>query len=237
MKGVIGTRAPGQPIVDLTHAVPPQDVRTGAIILRHAAPWFPKGTVHVAVVDPGVGSERTPLCIETDAALFVGPDNGLLTLAAPRAARRRTVALADLRFHLVPTSATFHGRDVFAPVAAALATGTSPTDLGPPADVAVELEWTEPVTTGRVVLGVVAYVDTFGNLVTNVPGDAVTGSATIEIGGTNLGALRRTYADVAAGEIVAVVGSWGLVEIAVRNGSAAATLGAAPGSPVRILAT
>lgn len=236
MKGVIGTRAPGHPVVDLTHHVPAQDVTAGALLLAQAAPYFPKGTVHVAVVDPGVGSERAALCIETKGACFVGPDNGLLTLAAPPGARLRTVSLTNERFHLTPRSATFHGRDVFAPVAAALATGTPIADLGPEAGVSVELEWESPRVENGALVGQVIHVDGFGNLVTNVPRDALPPEPfTIEVGGRPIGSLAATYANVAAGEAVAVVGSWGFVEIAIRNGSAARALGAGAGTPVRIV--
>src|SRR4030095_2049275 len=111
MKGVIATRAPGVPVVDVSHGIPPQDVLAGALVLRHAVPWFPRGTIHVAVVDPGVGRPRRALCVETETALLVGPDNGLLSLAAPPESVRRIVELTDERFLLAPRSGTFHGRD------------------------------------------------------------------------------------------------------------------------------
>jgi S-adenosylmethionine hydrolase len=235
MKGVIATRAPGHLVVDVTHGVPAQDVRAGALVLAHAVPYFSRGTIHVAVVDPGVGSDRAALCIETRTALFVGPDNGVLTLAAPRDARLRAFALTNERFHLVPRSATFHGRDVFAPVAAALAAGADPAELGPAVDVAVELELPPPELTDGTLVGRVVYVDGFGNLVTNVPADALpAGEVVIEVGGHAIGSLGRTYADGAPGGAVAVIGSWGLLEVAVRNGSAATTLGAGVDTPVRI---
>lgn len=235
MKGVIATRAPGHPVVDLTHGIPAQDVFAGALVLAHAAPWFPKGTIHVAVVDPGVGSSRAALCVETKEALFVGPDNGLLTLAAPRAERRRVFSLTNERFHLLPRSATFQGRDVFAPVAAALAGGVAPAELGPETDVAIELESPRPEIAGGVMSARIVYVDGFGNLVTNVAADSLPdGEIAIEVGGRPVGGLGRTYADGAPGGPVAVVGSWGLIEISVRGGSAAATFGAGPGTPVRI---
>jgi len=235
MKGVIATRAPGVPVIDLTHGIPPQDVRAGALVLSRATPYFPRGTVHVAVVDPGVGSDRAALCIETKSALFVGPDNGVLTLAAPRSDRVRSYSLTNERFHLSPRSATFHGRDVFAPVAAALAAGVDPAELGPEVDVAVDLELPVPEVAGEVIHGRVIYVDVFGNLVTNVPAEALhEGPAAIEIGGRAIGSLSHTYAEGAPGGAVAVIGSWGLLEVAVRNGSAAAALGAGVDTPVRI---
>jgi len=235
MKGVIATRAPGVPVIDLTHGIPPQDVRTGAFVLARAAFYFPKGTIHVAVVDPGVGSDRAALCIETKSALFVGPDNGVLTLAAPRSDRVRSYTLTNERLHLSPRSATFHGRDVFAPVAAALAAGGDPADLGPEVDVAIDLELPASEVVAGVIHGRVLYVDVFGNLVTNVPAEALaTSPVAIEVGGRPIGALAHTYAEGAPGGAVAVIGSWGLLEIAVRNGSAATTLGAGIDTPVRI---
>jgi S-adenosylmethionine hydrolase len=235
MKGVIATRAPGHPVIDVTHGIPPQDVRAGAVVLAQAARWFPKGTVHVAVVDPGVGSDRAALCIETRSALFVGPDNGVLTLAVPAASRLRTFALTNERFHVTPRSATFHGRDVFAPVAAALAGGTAPAELGPETEASVELESPEPEIVGDALVGRIIYVDGFGNLVTNVPAEALPREElAIDVGGRAVGGLGRSYADGAPGGPVAVIGSWGLLEIAVRNGSAAATLGAGIDTSVRI---
>ena len=117
LKGVIASRAPGVATIDITHGIPPQDVLAGALVLRHAVPFFPPRTVHLAVVDPGVGSTRRALCVETDTAVLVGPDNGLFSLVAPAPAVRRIVELTEERFFLTPRSATFHGRDVFAPVA------------------------------------------------------------------------------------------------------------------------
>jgi S-adenosylmethionine hydrolase len=236
MKGVLATRAPGVPVVDVTHGVPPQDVVAGALVLQHATPWFPRGSVHVAVVDPGVGSARRALCIETADACFVGPDNGVLTLAAPAAARRRTVLLADDRFFLSRRSHTFDGRDVFAPVAAALATGTDAAALGPGCDDPIELELPQPLLEARRGHGHVVYVDHFGNLVTNLPGDhaSVRGARCVRVGEIAVGGVARTYADVAPGAPVALVNSWGLLEIAVRDGSARAKLGVGRGTAVTV---
>jgi S-adenosylmethionine hydrolase len=236
MKGVLATRAPGVPVVDVTHGVPPQDVVAGAMVLRHAAPWFPRGTVHVAVVDPGVGSARRALCVETADACFVGPDNGLLTIAAPPAERRRMVVLTDERFFLPARSDTFHGRDVFAPVAAALATGTDPGALGAPCDDPIELELPQPSLDARRAHGHVVYVDHFGNLVTNLPGDhaCVRSARTIRLGEVVVGGVARSYADAAPGAPVAVVNSWGLLEIAVRDGSARRQLGVGRGTAVTV---
>ena len=235
MKGVIATRAPGVAVVDVSHGVPAQDVLAGALVLLHAVPWFPPQTVHVAVVDPGVGSERRALCVETDTALLVGPDNGLLSLAAPAGRVRRIVELAEERFFLHPRSRTFHGRDVFAPVAAALATGTDPGALGPTREDFLRLALPEPVRQGRVMHAQVIHVDRFGNLITNVPGDAFPpDGVSITIGGARIRGLAPSYAAAARGTLVAVVNSWNLVEIAVRDGSAHERLGAGRDAPVTL---
>jgi S-adenosyl-L-methionine hydrolase (adenosine-forming) len=235
MKGVIATRAPGVPVVDVSHGIPPQDVLAGALVLRHAAPWFPAGSIHVAVVDPGVGSERRALCIETDAGLFVGPDNGILSLAAPPGSVRGIVELREERYLVTPRSTTFHGRDVFAPVAAALATGTDARALGPPVDDPVRLAMPEPVRQGRTVRGQVIYVDRFGNLVTNLPGDAFPhADVSISLGHARIRGIATSYAAVARGTLVAVVNSWNLIEIAVRDGSARERLGADVGTTVSL---
>jgi hypothetical protein len=238
MKGVIAGRAPDATVIDVTHGVPPQQVLAGALVLRHAVPWFPTGTVHVAVVDPGVGGDRRPLCVETSSGFLVGPDNGLLSLAAPARDVRRVVHLTNERVFLTPRSTTFHGRDVFAPVAASLATGTPPQELGPEVGGFARLTLPEPIAEADRVRGEVIYVDHFGNLVTNVPREALrafplSGLSTT-IGAVRIAGIAASYSAVAPGEPVAVVNSWNLLEIAVRDGSARAIVGADVGSPVVI---
>jgi hypothetical protein len=235
MKGVIATRAPGAAVVDVSHGIPAQDVLAGALVLAAAVPYFPVGTVHVAVVDPGVGSARRAICVETDAGLLVGPDNGVLSLAASPASVRRIVHLTDERFFLTPRSHTFHGRDVFAPVAAALAGGTDPSALGPPLPDLVRLRVPEPTVDGERIRGEVIYVDHFGNLVTNVATNALPGGAVvIRLGSTRMSGIAASYAATAVGQPVAVINSWGLLEIAVRDASARAMLGAGVGDEVLV---
>lgn len=230
MKGVIARRAPATPVVDVTHGIPPQDVLAGALVLRHAVPWFPHGTVHVAVVDPGVGSARRAVCVETDDGLLVGPDNGLLSLAAPRSRIRRAVVLAEERFFLSPRSRTFHGRDVFAPVAAALATGTDPGELGPPCSELAALAVPEPDVHHDRALARVIYVDRFGNLTTNVDGALLSRVRAIRIGEVRIDGVSPCYAAAAESAPVAVVNSWGYLEVAIRDGSARDRLGAGVGT-------
>jgi len=233
LKGVIASRAPGVATIDVTHGIPPQDVLAGALVLRHAVPFFPRGTVHLAVVDPGVGSARRPLCVETDTAVLVGPDNGLLSLVAPATAIRRIVELTEERFFLTPRSGTFHGRDVFAPVAAAVATGTNPDDLGPRLSDLQRLTVPEPTRRGSALHGQVIYIDRFGNLVTNLPGRTFPpGRVSISIGQARIRGVSPSYAAVARDTPVAVVNSWDLLEIAVRDGSARERVGVGVGEPV-----
>lgn len=235
MKGVIATRAPGVPVVDVTHGIPPQAVALGAFVLQQAVPYFPPETVHVAIVDPGVGSPRRALCVETNVGRFVGPDNGVLSLAADAAGIRRIVELTDERFFLHPRSRTFHGRDVFAPVAAALAIGTPPANLGQECTNLERLRLPEPTTDGDVVRGEVLYVDHFGNLISNLPPARFPGERfVVTVGGVRIGVVSQAYASVTPGALVAVVDSFGLLEIAVRNGSAHQVLGAGPGATVTL---
>ena len=217
MKGVILSAAPEVTLVDASHDVPPHDVECGRLAVARYWRRFPPGTVHVAVVDPGVGTGRAALVVESDGRWLVGPDNGLLSPALLLAGAR-AVALP------VPTraAATFHGRDVFAPAAAALALGTPLDALGAPADSPIVRRTPEARRQADgSIAGEVIAVDRFGNAITNLL--SRTGGE-IVVGGRAL-ALRRVYADVPAGSPVALTGSNGLIEIAVRDGSAAQSLG------------
>ena len=237
MKGVIAMRAPGVPVVDVSHGVPAQNVMAGALVLKAAAPYFPAGTVHVAVVDPGVGTARRAICIETADARFVGPDNGLLTLAAPPAEARRIVEITNERHLLSPRSRTFHGRDVFAPAAAALATGVSVSELGPDVDGVATLDVPTPARDGGVLRGQVVYVDGFGNLATNVDSASLPAVVVrVEIAGRRIEGVVPTYGAVAAGELLALVNSWGVLEIARRDGDARMLLGVDVGAAVTVVA-
>ena len=229
VKGALLSGAPGLTLVDVTHSVPPGDVRAGAYILGRVWHRFPPGTVHLAVVDPGVGTARAALAVAAGGHYFVGPDNGLLTMVL-RDAEVQVVALP------IPdgSSPTFHGRDVFAPGAAALATGAPLTQVGEPfTGVPGRLVYTEPHHEGKSVVGQVLYVDRFGTLVTNLTAELVPPYAVVEVEGLEVGPLRRTFGDVPTGGLVAYLGSGGEVEIAVRDGSAARRLGMGVGGRVR----
>lgn len=238
MKGVVLGIAPDAQLIDLTHEIPPQDILAGAHVLRSAVPYFPDGTVHLAVVDPGVGGARAPLAIATQRAILVGPDNGLLSLAAERlgiASARRIDAETLLR---QPISSTFHGRDIFAPVAAHLARGARFDAVGAEHPEFVRIADPRPVHRDGAVFGAVVYVDGFGNLVTNITAEDIArcgaAAARVHIGTNPAGAIQPSYASVECGALVALIGSWGALEIAVRDGSAAAVLGLNTGAAVRV---
>ena len=226
LRGAVLAAAPRALIVDLTHEVPPQDIATGAMFLAAAIGRFPKGTVFDAVVDPGVGTPRRPLAIATDDAYWIGPDNGLFSLVLEHCpdAEIRSIDRDGLR--LGPLSATFHGRDLFAPSAGMLATGRYGfAALGPRVSDPVRLPATGDETP-RVV-----WVDRFGSLITNVRHDAAKTLQAVEIAGARV-PLQQTYGDVDEGETVALFGSSGHLEIAVRNGSAARKLGIERGADI-----
>jgi S-adenosylmethionine hydrolase len=239
MKGVILGVYRDARLVDLTHAAPPQQVLPAALILRSAVPFFPIGTTHLAVVDPGVGSARQPIVVETERGCLVGPDNGLLSLAATVLGRRQARAIENAQLFHHPLSHTFHGRDVFAPVAAHLAAGNRPETVGPPIESTVELTVPAPTETVSGLHGEVIHVDHFGNLLTNIGTDALTRftaqRVSVSINGKPVAGPVNAYAAVPAGTPLAIVGSWGVVEIAVRNGSAAQTFAAALGTPVAVV--
>lgn len=233
MKGVIAGIAPEANVIDITHGVPPQDVRTGALFLEQASRYFPEGTVFVAVVDPGVGSARAPLALEARGQLFVGPDNGLLSWVRPRG---RAVVLQTANYLGQTISQTFHGRDIFAPAAAHLANGVPLEHLGPSKSDLVDLPWPEPRSEGGGLAGAVIAIDRFGNLITNITArdwDAVHDHQLIAGAFTAL-ELRTSYAEVPAGSPLAIVGSYGFVEIAVNGGSAHQVLGLAAGDEVLV---
>lgn len=226
VKGAILSRAPGATLVDISHRVSPGDVRAAQYLLSRAWVHFPRGTVHVAVVDPGVGTERRALATEHAGHYFLAPDNGLLSFLATGA-----------RFFALPVPAnaapTFHGRDVFAPAAAALIVGEPIDSLG---STVMQLVWVplpQPRTADGAVNGEVVYVDQYGTLVSNIAPAALAPGASIRVAGAEVGPVRRTFADVARGALVAFVGSGGTVEIAVRDGSAAQRLGVGVGADVR----
>ena len=255
MRGVIAGINPAASVIDLTHGIGPQDIRHGAAVLADAFRYFPPHSIFVAVVDPGVGTERAAILLETPDARFLAPDNGLLTLVcrqydaafgdfgvgdgdrdtpvalpAPQGCQVRRLTNPDYWRH--PVSLTFHGRDIFAPVAAHLSLGAPAANLGTPADTLVALPLPAPRPQGRAVTGQVIYADAFGNLITDLTADILAGmgivpgsqSATVTIAGHTLAGVARTFHDPPGTGLRALVGSHGRLEIAVVDGSAAALL-------------
>lgn len=236
MKGVILGIAPGAVLLDITHDVAPQDVLGGALELEAVAPCLPDGTIVVAVVDPGVGTERPAIAVDTGRLRLVGPDNGLFTLVLRTTPSYTAVELSNPRFHRPVMSRTFEGRDRFAPVAAHLAAGTLPSALGPGVSSLVHLDVPEPVSTDDHLSGIVLRPDRFGNLVTNIRRadlEALGAGTVVTVAGRTLDVVA-TYGAVAAGTLTALVGSTDRLEIAVNGGSAAAVLGLARGAAVSV---
>lgn len=237
MKGVIAAINPTVKIVDLTHQIPPQDVLAARFNLMNAVPFFPAGTVHVAVVDPGVGSQRRAIALQTSRTLLVGPDNGLFCGVLEQEPILRAVELTNLRYWRTPNpSTTFQGRDIFAPVGAYLASGLPLKELGRAIDPDTLLRLPLPSChqQGNGLIGCIQYIDGFGNLITNIPAALVAHPAwTVQIGSFRL-PRQPTYSAVSQDTLVALVGSHGWVEVAMNGGNAQAKLGVVIGEPVYI---
>lgn len=231
MKGVVLGIAPDAQLVDVSHEIAPHDVLEGALALEAAAPFFPAGTVHLAVVDPGVGSERRGMVLSAGRQWFVGPDNGLFTPFL--AGDWHAVALTEVWCRATAVSRTFHGRDVFAPAAAHLATGASLERFGQELGDPVRLPWPDARRAGGDLLGEVVHVDRFGNLITSVRDGDLAGETSVEVEGRELPVVA-TYSDLEPGALGGLVGSAGRVEIAAREGNAAERLGVRRGAPVRL---
>ena len=231
MKGAILGIAADVQLVDVTHDVAAHDVTEAALALEAAVPYFPAGTIHVAVVDPGVGTERRGLVLEAGGHRFVGPDNGLFTPFL--AGAWRAFELSRVEYRLARVSRTFHGRDVFGPAAAHLARGVAHSAFGPPLTDPVTLRWPAPSAVGGGLVGEVVHVDRFGNLVTSIPASAVTpdGAFAVRVAGQWF-PLVSTYGDLPRGRAGALIGSRNRLEVAVREGSAARLLGARRGTAV-----
>ncbi|HUH05849.1 MAG TPA: SAM-dependent chlorinase/fluorinase [Kofleriaceae bacterium] len=234
MKGVVLTLAPSARLVDLTHAIPRHDIPAGAFALAQAAPHFPEGTIHLAVVDPGVGGQRACVIVDAGGQLFIGPDNGLFSLVAPTP--RAAWSITDDRFLGPARSATFHGRDVFAVAAGRIAAGAAPSEAGPP------IELLGCLTLARAaarpddgLVATVLHVDGFGNLITDLGADELPGEPRFQVGDRIIEHLSTTFESVARGELVAYIGSGSTLEIAIREGDAAAALGVGRGAAVAVL--
>lgn len=258
MRGVIFSLNPHAAVIDLTHGIGPQDVRHGAAALADASPYFPDGTIFVAVVDPGVGTDRAAILLETPQHRFVAPDNGLLTLVCrryepgfgdtdvtgpmnlPNGCRAWRLTAAAYWRH--PVSATFHGRDVFAPTAAHLSNGVTPETLGDPTTTITALSLPVPRPEGNIVRGQIVFADAFGNLVSDITADILAdmnvsgreSEAVVSIAGRDIAGLSRTFHDPPGGGLRALLGSHGRLEVALVDGNASAVLGVASGAEIAL---
>jgi S-adenosylmethionine hydrolase len=241
MKGTILSLEPRAHLVDITHQVTPQDIMEAAFVLRGAYPYFPPGSIHLAVVDPGVGTARRAVALRSNGHLFVGPDNGLFTLLLDGAEPDEAVVLDRPAFWRIPgPSTTFHGRDIFGPVAAHLAAGRTLAEVGTPAEALTPLHWALPIPDDQGIQGWVVHLDRFGNAVTNIPHDLFLEQRRRRpmkcfIGNAILREVHPTYGAVAPGEPLVVFGSQGFLEVAVNAGNAAELLSIHKGAPVNIV--
>lgn len=237
VKGVLHRECPGVRIEDLSHEVGPQNLIECALFVAGAAPWFPGGTIHLVVVDPGVGSSRTPIAVQAGGHHFVCPDNGLLSLYLAGYPEAEARTIANPAFMLPEVSATFHGRDIFAACAARLAAGVSFEEVGPVAEQLVSLALPRPRAEedGRI-QGVVIHVDHFGNCITNIRRDDLRENAPyrVQFGGRALPGIYAHYAAARPNQPLALFGSTGYLEIAVREGDANQGFGLDPGEPITL---
>ncbi|NTU44679.1 MAG: SAM-dependent chlorinase/fluorinase [Chlorobiaceae bacterium] len=242
MKGVILSIAPEARIIDLTHAITPQNIAHGAFILTKSADFFPEGSIFISVVDPGVGTSRNAIAVRTEGALFLAPDNGLLTSILQTRSVTEAVTITDSRYLLPVRSSTFHGRDVFSPAAAHLASGVPIQNLGKSIDPAtctrIPMPECHTLDNGKTWEGSIIYTDHFGNLVTSLDARLLDRSKKWHVhAGKHRHPVSRTYGDAADQKPLAYTGSFGTIEIAVRNGNARETLGLKDGDPVRVEST
>lgn len=254
MKGVMVDIAPEAQFVDITHEIPPQDVRHAAYVLWSALPYFPASSVHLVVVDPGVGTRRRAIAAETPWGLVVGPDNGVFSYVWASAPHRRVVSLTNAHYHRAEVSHTFHGRDIFAPAAAHLAAGVPLLELGPDIDDPIRLPDPTLTLESARIRGEVLAIDHFGNAVTSIGRARWMGDTLIVDGvfgdvetlafrarevrviaaGQRIEGIRSTYGGVAPGGALALIGSTGMLEIAVNQGHGASALGLSVGDPVEV---
>jgi S-adenosyl-L-methionine hydrolase (adenosine-forming) len=240
MKGVILDICPRVNIVDVSHDIEKFNVRSGAIVLASASQFFPKGTINVAVVDPGVGTERRGLCVETSRGFFIGPDNGVLVLATRTQGIEHVHVIENSRYFLPEVSHTFHGRDIFAPVAAHIANGVSPLDIGPETSRMVVPGFGKIVKGRKSVTGEVVYVDSFRNVITNITGKDLEGVGLCQESRLRVDDIRarlrfcNAYGEVEVGEPLALIGSHGFLEISVNQGDASTDFGLKIGDKITV---
>lgn len=238
MKAVILTICPNAKIIDITHNVSKFNIRMGAFIIASASQYFPKGTVHVAVVDPGVGSKRRPILIETQKSFFIGPDNGLLVLAAQNQGIQRIFEITNPNLMLKKVSSTFHGRDIFAPAAAHLINGVKPTNFGPQINELEKASFVEARKTGNLLIGEVLHIDDFGNIITNIdtkdlPINSYGKMIHVESPVSKLTLrLCKSYSESKIGDLLILIGSHDFIEISANQDNAANKLKIQPGQKI-----
>ncbi len=238
MKAVILSISPEARIVDITHNISKFNIRMGAFILSSALNYFPKGTIHVAVVDPGVGSQRRPLLIETKKGFLIGPDNGLLILAAQKQGIKNVYELTNTNLMLNKVSNTFHGRDIFAPAAAYLLKGVTPMTFGPKTNELTKPIFAKVIKTKNTLIGQIIYIDDFGNIITNIPldksfQDLIGQKLNIKLSTSNLIIkFCKTYSEVKIGELLITIGSHGFLEISANQNNAGKILNIKPGTEI-----
>jgi S-adenosylmethionine hydrolase len=239
MKGVILNINPQCLLVDITHQVNPHDIEEGAFTLANAYSYFPKGTIHLSVVDPGVGGIRRPILLVTENYFFVGPDNGLFTLVTRREKVKQVVVLSKKKYFLRKVSRTFHGRDIFAPVAAHLSLGIKPKAFGYEINSLKELRVQKPVMKEGKLVGEILHIDTFGNVVSNIDEAKLfrlnqSRPFVIRVGRKSIFGLKKGYSEGKKGEPIALLGSGGFLEISVREGDAQQILKLKRGDPIQV---
>jgi S-adenosylmethionine hydrolase len=240
MKAAILGVCPNAAIVDITHEIEKFNIRMGAYVLASAAPYFSKGTIHVAVVDPGVGTRRRPILIQTQRGFFIGPDNGLLILAAENQGISRIHEITNPRLMLPRVSNTFHGRDIFAPAAAHLANGVHPAEFGSEISDAVKPDFTKVTLRKDVLVGEVLHVDNFGNIITNIGEKEIArirmkDVVNVELPNQKLRLkLCKAYGEAKTQEPLALIGSHNYLEMAINQGNAAEKFKVSPGDKIKI---
>ncbi|MEE8640473.1 MAG: SAM-dependent chlorinase/fluorinase [bacterium] len=239
MRGVLLKLCPGARLVDISHDVPPHEILPTALIIEATAPYFPSNTIHLVVVDPGVGSRRRALALAAAGQYFVGPDNGVFTPFLQEDVMAGAVAIEEKRFRLKPYSSTFHGRDLFAPAAAHIARGADYRSLGPSLEDPVKFPWPRASMEGDELAGVVLHVDHFGNCITSIKEEDLPPweAYYVRCCDVDFGTLKRHYAEVVSGAPLALINSMGRLELAIAQGNAAVALGIKAGDDVRVAAT
>jgi S-adenosylmethionine hydrolase len=237
MKGVMHSIAPHNELVDISHHIRPQDIRGGAFVLLTAYPFWPPDTIHLIVIDPGVGTGRRAVAVQTDRGRFVGPDNGVLSYVLSREAVTVAVSLTNPAYWHHPVSPVFHGRDILGPAAAHMATGVPLAELGEAIAPETLIRFPVPVPNRHLdghITAHVQHIDRFGNCITDLPGDWLRESAywRIDVKGQMIEKVGQTFGDVPEGEPLALVDSTGYMAVAVRNGNAAQTMGLEIGTPI-----